>query len=97
MFALPVALDAMVLRSPVEVLEIDALWPLVFTGPWSCDIRVGEVKSRATGTSSPGLSIAQKHCLAMLSILPGFWIVLWLCSLLSLPALTSHCTLTLDV
>jgi hypothetical protein len=48
MFALPVALEAKVLRNPIEVLEVDLLWPMDFDGLGGCEIRIGEAKSRAT-------------------------------------------------
>ena len=48
MFALPVALEARVLRNPIEVLEVDLLWPKDFDELGGCEIRIGEAKSRAT-------------------------------------------------
>ena len=52
MLALPVALEPNVFRSPVDVLEVDLLWPIDFDGLGGCEIRIGEAKSRATCKST---------------------------------------------
>lgn len=52
MFALPVALDAKDLQSPVDVLEVDIVWPIDFNGLGGCEINIGEAKSRLTCKSS---------------------------------------------
>ena len=49
MFALPTVLPRDILQSPVEVLEVDVLWPIVHDGLGGAEIRIGETKARATG------------------------------------------------